>query len=193
MEKSHLNKADVKPYEFNAKMHPEEQILNLARVIREVGWRQPVIVNQQGIIIVGHGRWLTDERYAIEMGLPEIWIIDDMGRTVCGGPDQRALTPEQERMYRVADNKLNETLWDNDKLYAEIKLMPVEMKALAGCDKIDIGDTPPVDLIGEEKNKPFSIKATFQSQEDMENARVEFDAIVARYAGAYLSVSGGEL
>ena len=101
---------DIKPYEFNVKIHDEEQIEALFRIVKEVGWRQAVLVNQKGVIVVGHGRMLTWERHKGE--LKPIWIIDDAGNTIHGEPETTPMTPEQETEYRLADNKLNESPWD---------------------------------------------------------------------------------
>ncbi len=100
----------ISPYEKNAKKHTQKQINALCEIVKEVGWRQPVLVNKEGVIIVGHGRyetWLQNKEI-----LQPIWIINDSGKTVQGGPDTREMTPEQEKAYRLADNKLNESEWD---------------------------------------------------------------------------------
>ncbi len=94
------------PYADNAKSHPPEQIEELAKLILEYGFRQPVLVDKDLVIITGHGRTLA----AIRAGLKEIpfSIADD-------------LTPEQVRAYRIADNKISETDWDHAKLVSELK------------------------------------------------------------------------
>jgi site-specific DNA-methyltransferase (adenine-specific) len=61
------------------------------------------------VIVIGHGRFATWQKYISE--LKPIWIMDDMGKTVHGGPETTPLTPEQEMAYRIADNKLNESDW----------------------------------------------------------------------------------
>jgi len=54
---------DIKPYEKNAKKHDKSQLLLLAKIVQEVGWRQNVEVNQEGVIIAGHCRWLAWKEY----------------------------------------------------------------------------------------------------------------------------------
>lgn len=49
-----MTKKDITPYENNAKLHPKSQIEALAKIVQYVGWRQPVVVNQKGLIVVGH-------------------------------------------------------------------------------------------------------------------------------------------
>ncbi len=102
---------DVKPYANNAKAHPDWQLKALADIVKEVGWRQHVLVNQKGTIVTGHGRFAAWQTYKDLYGLKPIWIMDDMGRTVYGAPENTPMTEDQERAYRIADNKLNESDW----------------------------------------------------------------------------------
>lgn len=123
----------VKPYIKNAKQHPEKQIEALANVVSEIGWRQPVVVNQQGIIVVGHGRWMVWEKH---QDLPAIWVIDDIGNVIHGGPDNRPLTEEQEKMWRLADNQLNALSgFDMNLVVEELKGLSDVMIDLTGFDK----------------------------------------------------------
>jgi DNA modification methylase len=126
--------SDVKPYERNAKKHPDKQIDALANVVKVVGWRQPVVINQQGVIVVGHGRWLVWQKH--QQQLPPIWVIDDAGQTVHGEPDKRTLTAEQEKMWRLADNQLNAlTGFDMKLVIDELKGLSPEMVELTGFSK----------------------------------------------------------
>lgn len=126
---------DIKPYEKNAKKHPDQQIEKLAAIVKEVGWRQPVLVNQAGVIVAGHGRWATWLQHKDTHNLKPIWIIDDKGNTVHGAPDNTPLTPEQEKAYRLADNKLNESDWDITLVTTELGELPQAMIDLTGFSK----------------------------------------------------------
>ena len=95
----------IAPYEKNAKLHPEEQIESIANSIREFGFRQPLVVDTDNVIIVGHGRLLAAKRLGLDK-VPCILAHD--------------LTPEQIRAYRLADNKTNESEWDMDMLEFEL-------------------------------------------------------------------------
>lgn len=119
---------ELKPYAKNAKKHPQKQIDQLAAIIREVGWRQPILVNQQGVIVAGHGRY---ETYVQNPDLGEPWVIDDAGTTVMGAPASTPLTEEQERAYRLADNKLAETDVDMGLVVEELKELE-ELAPLTG-------------------------------------------------------------
>ncbi len=124
---------EIRPYDNNAKEHPDKQLRQLRDIVREVGWRQPVLVNQQGVIVVGHGRYATWERY--KDILKPVWVIDDQGNTVHGAPEDIPLTPEQEKAYRLADNKLNESDWKMGLVVDELKLLPDEMLDFTGFGK----------------------------------------------------------
>jgi hypothetical protein len=102
-----LTPSDIKLYKGNAKKHPDSQLLLLAKVVKEVGWRQNVEVNQEGVIVAGHGRWLAWQKYAKEYSLPDVWVTDDKGNTIMGKHADFPLTPAQEKMWRLADNQLN--------------------------------------------------------------------------------------
>lgn len=93
------------PYKRNAKLHPDSQVAKNARSIQEFGFRNPVLVDGQGEIIAGHGRMLA----AKTLGMEQIPTIDASD-----------MTPEQVRAYRIADNKLVESGWDQGLLKVEV-------------------------------------------------------------------------
>lgn len=98
----------IKPYSKNAKKHTDEQLRYLALSIREYGWRQPIVVDKSGEIIVGHGRWAAYQKYPDGLAEPRIEVADD-------------LTPEQVKGYRLMDNKSNESEWNMDLVIADLK------------------------------------------------------------------------
>ena len=51
-----LKLADIKPYERNQKKHPDEQINNIAISIDKYGFIQPIVVDGNNEIVIGHGR-----------------------------------------------------------------------------------------------------------------------------------------
>lgn len=114
----------VVPYEKNAKIHPDKQLKQIAKSIKEFGWQQKIIVDKEGVIIVGHGRWFAYEKYKDEMDLPKP-EIKQAGN----------LTKEQVKAYRLADNKLNESAWDLDLAIDDLKELSDEMFDLTGFDK----------------------------------------------------------
>lgn len=138
----------IKPYEKNSKRHDQKQIDALAKIIQEVGWRQPVLINQDNVIVVGHGRyetWLKNKDK-----LKPIWIIDDKGKTVYGEAETKPMTEAQERTYRIADNKLAEMAeWDTPFVIEELTSLDgvkateidVELIELIGFDIDEIQNT----------------------------------------------------
>lgn len=97
--------AELVPYAANAKKHDARQVANLAESIRRYGFVQPVVVDANNVIVIGHGRVLG----AKEAGLEEV---------PCVCVDN--LAPEQVRELRLLDNKLNESAWDLDLLAGEL-------------------------------------------------------------------------
>lgn len=96
---------DVKPYELNPRIN-DPAVDAVIASIREFGWRQPIVVESGGVIIVGHTRW----KAAKKMGLPEV--------PVHVAAD---LSPEKARAYRIADNQTGDLSdWDMDRLPAEL-------------------------------------------------------------------------
>lgn len=120
-----MNITLIKPYEKNAKKHPKKQIQQVANSIKEFGFNQPIVVDQDNIIIVGHGRYEASKL----LGLVDVPVI-----TV-------NLTKAQASAYRLADNKLNESEWDMGLVIEELKELSDEMFDLTGFDK-DLLITP---------------------------------------------------
>lgn len=112
---------NIKPYQNNAKKHPDKQLKQIADSLKEFGWKQPIVVDKENIIIVGHGRWMAYKKYP--GGIKEPWII------------RADLTPQQVKAYRLADNKLNESDWDMDLAMVELKGLDDDMFDLTGFDR----------------------------------------------------------
>lgn len=100
-------------------------------------------------------------------------------------------TEEKRREFVIKDN-LSMGEWSWDDLANEWN---VEELAEWGLDVPDWGIEPSSDeLIGEEKNKPATLKITFESPEQLQKAEIDIQELLDRkYEGAYFSVSGGEL
>lgn len=120
----------IKPYEANAKIHPEKQLLQIAASLRAFGWQQPIKAGRGGVILVGHGRYLAYQTYPD--GIKPPWIIDESGKTISGEPETRVLTEEEEKAYRLADNKLNESDWNMPLVITELATLTPELIELTG-------------------------------------------------------------
>ena len=112
---------NITPYTKNAKKHPKKQVEQVAASIKEFGMNQPIVVDKEGVIIVGHGRYEALQHLGWE-------IKDEWIKTV-------DLTEEQAKAYRLADNKLNESDWDMDLVIEELKGLTEPLIDLTGFDK----------------------------------------------------------
>ena len=61
-----MNVKDIKPYEKNAKKHPKEQVEYIANSIKEFGWRQPIVVDENNVVIIGHGRLMAAKKLKLK-------------------------------------------------------------------------------------------------------------------------------
>lgn len=108
------------PYARNSRTHSEEQVVQIAASIKEFGWTNPVLIDETGGIIAGHGRVLAGRK----LGIDRVPCI-----TLTG------LTEAQKRAYVIADNRLALNAgWDMDMLkveFAELEAMDFSL-ALTG-------------------------------------------------------------
>ena len=86
-----VNIEDIKPYENNAKEHPRDQIEQIKKSILDYGNNDPIAVDENNIIIEGHGRYIAMS----ELGYDTVEIIR-----------LEHLTEEQKKAYRLVHNKL---------------------------------------------------------------------------------------
>ncbi|GEP06431.1 site-specific DNA-methyltransferase [Methylobacterium oxalidis] len=97
--------AELEPYARNARTHSDEQVAQIVASIREWGWTNPVLVDETGTIIAGHGRVLA----AVKLGYPDVPVMV-----------ARGWTEAQRRAYVIADNQLAANAgWDEDLLRVE--------------------------------------------------------------------------
>ena len=90
LEIEYIPVSEIKPYENNAKLHPEYQIEQIAKSISEFGFNDPIAVSN-GIIVEGHGRLLAAQQLGLE-NVPAIRLD--------------TLTEEQRKAYTLIHNKL---------------------------------------------------------------------------------------
>jgi ParB-like chromosome segregation protein Spo0J len=120
----------VQPYPGNPRLNGGA-IDAVAKSLREFGWRQPIVVDRDGVIVVGHTRWLA----AKQLGLAEVPVH------VAGD-----LTPAQAKAYRIADNQTTTIAeWDMDLLPLEL----ADLKALEfDLDLLGFGQDELAKLMG---------------------------------------------
>jgi ParB family transcriptional regulator, chromosome partitioning protein len=96
----------IKPYENNPRKLSEQAIEKVAMSLKEYGFRQPIVVDKDRIIVVGHTRFRASKK----LGFKEVPI------TIADN-----LTPEQINGYRIADNRTSqESEWDFQPLQKEL-------------------------------------------------------------------------
>ena len=95
----------IRPYGRNAKKHDAKQVANVAESIRQYGFVQPIVVDGDGVIVIGHCRYAAAKK--LGMATVPVVRVDD-------------LTPAQVDALRIVDNKTNESPWDFDLLSADL-------------------------------------------------------------------------
>lgn len=107
----------IKPYENNAKLHPEYQVEKIANSIKRFGFKQPLVVDKHNVLVIGHGRLLA----AKALGLKAVPCVkaDD-------------LTEQEINALRLADNKTAESGWD-------FGILATELDGITDIDMSDFG------------------------------------------------------
>lgn len=134
MEVKNIKITDIKPYPKNQKKHPREQIELVKKSLKEFGFQQPLVLDKDNVIIVGHCRFEASK----ELGIEEVpcVIAND-------------LTPEQIKAYRITDNRSNESDWDYQALIEELQTMDEAMKELTGFTEEDLNGLKD-DIVGDD-------------------------------------------
>ena len=128
----------VKPYHKNPRRN-DAAVAACAESIDRYGFRQPIVVDANGVIIVGHTRW----KAAKQLGMTEVpvHVASD-------------LTPERAREYRLADNRTAQfSEWDVPLLIDELEALPEHMPEVFEFEALVDGfNVPP-------ENKPIDEEA----------------------------------
>lgn len=122
--------ADLRPYDKNPRIN-DDAVELVANSIREFGFKQPIVIDKNRVIIAGHTRW----KAAKKLGLNEVPCIlaDD-------------LTPAQVKAYRLADNKVAEASeWDEELLAGELDDLSLDFD-MSGLG-FDTEEMPAEDLV----------------------------------------------
>lgn len=103
----HKKTSELIPYANNSRTHSEDQVAQIASSIREFGFTNPVLIDEDNTIIAGHGRILAANKLDIDE-VPCILL--------------KGLSPAQKKAYVIADNKLALNAgWDDELLRVEIE------------------------------------------------------------------------
>ena len=115
----------IKPYKKNAKLHPDEQVQFIANSIKEFGWKQPIVLDNDNVIVIGHGRFLAAKKLGLDSA-PCIYADD--------------LSKDQIKALRLADNKTNESEEEPKSILGDLYLI--------GRHKLLCADSTSLDSVG---------------------------------------------
>jgi hypothetical protein len=171
--------SEVKSNPNNPRQIKDDKFAKLVQSIKDFPEMldiRPIVVNADMVVLGGNMRFKACK----EAGLKEVPIIV-----------AENLTDEQQKEFIIKDN-VSGGEWDWDMLANE---WDAEQLTEWGLDVWQQEKEPELDdLIGEEKNKPATMKITFETPEQLQKAEIDIQELLDRkYKGAYFSVSAGEL
>ena len=105
MDVRNISVKELIPYERNTKKHDKTQINNVAESIKQYGFVQPIVLDKNNVVVIGHCRLLAAKQLKMKE-VPCVCVED--------------LTEEQVKALRIVDNKSNESEWDFDILPDEL-------------------------------------------------------------------------
>ena len=156
-----LQLSSIKPYWRNARKN-DNTIEQLKKSIAEFGFNQPLVLDANNTIIVGHARY----KAVTQLGFTEVPCVIS------------TLDEKTAKKYRIADNKIHETsIWDNDNLMIELREIGQFEDMQIYFPNIDLGNWL-------DESVGFNIKPTTQSEYDKKEAEMNtrFDANADRDA-----------
>jgi DNA modification methylase len=115
----------IQPYVRNARLHSQANVAKLVASIREFGWTTPILLDEGGAVLAGHGRLLAAQALSMAQ-VPALRLS--------------GLSSAQKRAYRLADNRLTlDSDWDLDALKLELSEIELDL-ALTGFDPKELDD-----------------------------------------------------
>lgn len=127
---------EIRPYANNPRKN-DEAVEAVANSIREFGWKQPIVVDADGVIIAGHTRYKAAQMLGLETA--PVLVADD-------------LSDDKVKAYRLADNKTNELAeWDFSQLEDELSKIDMDM-SMFGFGDIEIDED--VEIVEDETPEP---------------------------------------
>lgn len=135
---------EIRPYENNPRNN-DEAVAKVAASITDYGFRVPIIIDSNNVIVAGHTRY----KAALKIGCESVpcIVIDD-------------LTPEQIRAYRLVDNKTAEySSWDFEMLEKELKSLDIDISEFEFPDLGETLDISDDDFYTDETVKNVKVKS----------------------------------
>ena len=135
------NIKDIKPYEKNPRIN-DNAVDKVAESIKQFGWKVPIVIDKNNVIVTGHTRYKAAEK----LGINEIPCII-----------ANDLTDAQVKAYRIADNKVADfAIWDNKLLLEEL----ADLDNIGGdiFTGFELGDV--FNVFDEKENSPIALNDT---------------------------------
>lgn len=161
---------EIKPYQFNPRIN-DGSVDGVAESIKQFGWNQPIVVDKNMVVVVGHTRL----KAARKLGLKEVPVFVN-----------EKLTESQAKAYRIADNKTPElSIWDEPLLAKELKeildadpeiylgFSPIELETI--LEDMDAEEIPDTEFGDEDEELNEVIYINVISHEDFRKIKDFFD------------------
>ena len=139
------------PYEKNAKMHPADQVEHIANSIQMFGWTQPIVVDENNVVVIGHGRLAAAKKLMLDT-VPVVRRDD--------------LTEEQTKALRIVDNRVAKSKTDRELISEELStIIDIDLEQFG----IDLDVEINLDLDDDEYEDRSSLQHNvFENQERMQ-------------------------
>lgn len=157
----------IKPYENNPRDN-DNAVEGVAKSIKAYGWQQPIVVDKDNVIIVGHTRY----RAAQKLGMKTIPVLV-----------ADKLNEQQVKAYRLADNKTGENaIWDNKKLLKELESLDEKIytgfkESSIFSEVLDESDKSPV--LENDKGITYSMNISTQNKQAFEKIKNYVDEVLS--------------
>ena len=157
----------IKPYE-NTPRDNDNAVEGVAKSIKAYGWQQPIVVDKDNIIIVGHTRY----RAAQKLGMKTVPVLV-----------ADKLNEQQVKAYRLADNKTGENaIWDNKKLLKELESLDEKIytgfkESSIFSEVLDESDKSPV--LENDKGITYSMNISTQNKQAFEKIKNYVDEVLS--------------
>jgi len=154
MEIQYLSPNDLIPYGHNSKKHPASQIKLIANSIKSFDFVQPIVVDKNNVVVIGHGRLLAAKR----LKLKEVPVTK-----------VENLSEDEIRALRLADNKVSESEYNLDNLNFELSDIDLDMSDFGfdlnfDDDESDKNKDDENDIFGQNIRSAFTANV-FENQE----------------------------
>lgn len=150
------------PYEFNNKVHDEDQINKIANSIKEFWFTQPIVIDKNNVVIIGH--WRLESAKKLWLKKVPCVILDE-------------LTDKQIQKLRILDNKLNESEYDLANLKMELDSLwdlnfwDLKLTVHDLFPEFDVPEFDPDEFEWKEKEKKLSVTVYVDDEEQLETLK----------------------